>query len=235
MASGKITKPRKPLHAAEPVPKFAVATPPRIYVLAGVNGAGKSSLGGAAFREAGGDYYNPDEAARSLKAANPGLTQTAANSRAWQIGKGLLQKAIANRLDFAFETTLGANSIPALLRNAAQNGIEIHVWYAGLASPELHIARVKSRVKKGGHDIAEADIRRRFDHSRLNLIDLLPHLAALRLYDNSTDADPALGKLPEPVLVLHMERGQILNMENLKNAPGWARPIVAAALRLAPG
>lgn len=228
-----LNKPRRPLRAAEPVPRFTVVTPPRIYVLAGVNGAGKSSLGGAAFREAGGDYYNPDEAAHGLRAADSGLTQTEANSRAWQIGKGLLQKAIANRLDFAFETTLGANTIPALLRGAAQNGVQIHVWYAGLASLELHIARVKSRVKKGGHDIAEADIRRRYEHSRLNLIDLLPHLAALRLYDNSTNADPAIGKAPEPVLVLHMERGHILNMESLTNAPGWAKPIVAAALKLA--
>ena len=40
--------------------------PPRIYVLAGVNGAGKSSIGGAAFRQSGGDYYNPDEVAASL-------------------------------------------------------------------------------------------------------------------------------------------------------------------------
>ena len=59
---------------------------PRIYVLAGVNGAGKSSIGGAAFRAAGADYYNPDEAVRELKAANPALTQADANSAAWHKG-----------------------------------------------------------------------------------------------------------------------------------------------------
>jgi predicted ABC-type ATPase len=209
--------------------------PPRIYVLAGVNGAGKSSLGGAAVRELGGEYYNPDEAARSLMVGNPSLGQTEANSKAWLIGKNLLEKAIANRLDFAFESTLGANTIPALLRVAAQKGFEVHVWYAGLSSPELHIARVKSRVQKGGHDISEADIHRRYHHSRLNLIDLLPHLAALRVYDNSTDADPASGRAPVPVLVLHMERGKILNSESLPNTPDWARPIVAAALKLSLG
>jgi predicted ABC-type ATPase len=48
----------------------------RIYVIAGVNGAGKSSIGGAAFRSFGGEYYNPDEAAQELMAANPGLNQT---------------------------------------------------------------------------------------------------------------------------------------------------------------
>ena len=54
--------------------------PPRVYVLAGVNGAGKSSVGGAAIRGFGGEYFNPDEAARQILRANPGLTQTEANS-----------------------------------------------------------------------------------------------------------------------------------------------------------
>ena len=226
----KQTRPRQPGGL-----KSKAVSPPRIYVLAGVNGAGKSSLGGAAVRDLGGEYYNPDEAARSLMAANPRLGQTEANSKAWLIGKKLLEKAIAHRLDFAFESTLGANTIPALLRVAAQQAYEVHVWYAGLSSPEMHIARVKSRVQKGGHDIPEADIRRRFDHSRLNLIDLLPHLAALHVYDNSLDADPAEGRAPEPVLVLHLERGKILNAVDLPHTPDWAKPIVAAALKLCMG
>ena len=208
---------------------------PRIYVLAGVNGAGKSSIGGAAFRSFGADYYNPDEAARALMAVNSGLGQTEANAAAWQQGKRLLQQAIALRLDFAFETTLGANTIPALLAKAASLGIEIHVWYAGLSSPELHIARVRARVRKGGHDIAEADIRRRYEHSRLNLIHMLPKLTALRMYDNSEEADPASGEAPVPRLILHMEQGKIVGPAGLSRTADWAKPIVAAALRLHSG
>ena len=208
---------------------------PRIYVLAGVNGAGKSSVGGAAFRALGADYFNPDEAARSLMAADPVLPQTEANAHAWQQGKRLLERAITEGLDFAYETTLGANTMPRLLRQAAQKGIEIFVWYAGLSSAEMHIGRVKARVMKGGHDIPEADIRRRYQHSRLNLIHLLPHLTALRVYDNSTDADPAKGMTPKPVLVLHLEQGKILNAPDLPCTPDWAKPIVAAALNLSLG
>jgi predicted ABC-type ATPase len=89
---------------------------------------------------------------------------------------------------------------------------------------------VQSRVRRGGHDIPERDIRRRYEHSRLNLIHLLPRLAALRLWDNSKDADPAAGKTPAPVLVLHLERGKILNPGDLAKAPDWAKPIVAVAL-----
>jgi predicted ABC-type ATPase len=206
--------------------------PPRIYVLAGVNGAGKSSIGGVAFRATGADYYNPDEAAREFMSANRTLTQAEANSVAWRKGVELLNRAIDERKDFAFETTLGANTIPRLLAQAAGRGIEIYVWYVGLSSPELHIERVRARVHQGGHDIAAEHIRRRYDHSRLNLIDLLPRITALRVYDNSADGDPAAGKLPKPRLVLHMEKGKILNPRNLKNTPLWAKPIVAAALKL---
>jgi predicted ABC-type ATPase len=205
---------------------------PNIYVFAGVNGAGKSSIAGAAFRNNGADYYNPDEAARGLKAANPGLDQTQANSAAWHRGRELLERAIAGGLDFAFETTLGASTIPRLLTDAARQGIAVHVWYAGLATPELHIARVRARVARGGHDIPEQTIRRRFEHSRLNLIQMLPVLSALRVYDNSAEADPVAGKTPAPALVLHMERGRILNPQDLPQAPDWAKPIAAAAMKI---
>jgi predicted ABC-type ATPase len=208
---------------------------PRIYVLAGVNGAGKSSIGGAAFRQFGSDYYNPDEAARRLMTADPTLSQADANGAAWHEGVRLLRRAIDERLDYAFETTLGANTIPRLLAQAASQGVEIYVWYVGLSSPELHIERVQIRVRRGGHDIAAEHIRRRYQHSRLNLIDLLPGLTALRVYDNSADADPAVGHTPSPFLVLHMERGKILNPHDFTQTPNWAKPIVAAAFRLSLG
>ena len=196
-----------------------------------MNGAGKSSIGGAAVRAFGGEYYNPDEAAKRLMAARPGLKQAEANAAAWHQGRRLLERAIAERLDFAFETTLGGSTLSRLLAQAAEKGAEVHVLYIGLASPELHIARVKARVRAGGHGIPEADIRRRYEHSRLNLIHLLPKLASLRLYDNSAEADPAKGRVPEPVLVLHLEKGKIRNPDGLAKAPDWAKPIVAAALK----
>ena len=203
-----------------------------IYVIAGVNGAGKSSIVGEAFRQSGADYYNPDEAARLLTTANSTLTQTEANSAAWHEGVRLLRRAIDERLDFAFETTLGANTIPRLLRRAANAGIDIYVWYVGLESTELHIARVQSRVARGGHYISETDIRRRYERSRLNLIDLLPVLRALRIFDNSAEADPADGQTPKPMLVLSMEGRKIAEPNDLTHTPVWAKPIVAAALKL---
>jgi predicted ABC-type ATPase len=205
--------------------------PARIYVLAGVNGAGKSSIGGAAFRESGAEYYNPDEVARELMATRLGMTLAEANADAWQIGRTLLERAIRERLNFAFETTLGGNTIPRLLGEAAKSGIEILIWYVGLESPQLHIKRVAARVRRGGHAIPDEMIRRRYDQSRLNLVQLLPSLTALRIYDNSEEADPEVGKEPAPRLVLHLEAGRILGPEDLSQTPDWAKPIVAAALQ----
>jgi predicted ABC-type ATPase len=204
---------------------------PRVYVLAGTNGAGKSSIAGAMLLRQRVEYFNPDEAARRILAANPGTSQPQANSAAWHEGKRLLERAIAERLDFAFETTLGGRTITDLLERAAARGIEVRIWYVGLSGPELHIARVRSRVAKGGHDIPEPRIRERYDASRLNLIRLLPSLSELWVYDNSKDADPDAGVAPEPKLVLHLRHRTVVGPRDLSLTPEWAKAIVAAAMK----
>ncbi len=209
---------------------------PQIFVLAGTNGAGKSSVGGATIRARGGQYFNPDEAAARIRQAQPHLSATQANSAAWHEGRRLLQQAIAQRLDYNFETTLGGKTFSRLLTEAAEAGFQVRIWYVGLASPEQHLARIRSRVRHGGHDIPELDVRRRFDQSRLQLIALLPHLAELRVYDNSDDASPQAGQAPRPRLVLHWLQGGIVRMpataDDLRATPDWAKPLVAAATKL---
>jgi hypothetical protein len=59
----------------------------------------------------------------------------------------------------------------------------------------------------------------------------MPILTALRVYDNSDHAEPEAGEPPLPRLVLHLEEGRILGPEDLSKTPGWAKPIVAAALQ----
>jgi predicted ABC-type ATPase len=203
----------------------------RVYVLAGTNGAGKSSIAGAMLLRQRVEYFNPDEAARRILAANPGISQTRANGAAWHEGKRLLERAIAERLDFVFETTLGGRTITGLLERAASLGIEVRMWYVGLSSPEHHIARVRARVAKGGHDIPESRIRERYHASRLNLIRLLPSLSELWVYDNSEEADPDAGMAPEPKLVVHIRRGAIVGPRDLSRTPDWAKAIVAAAMK----
>ncbi|MCC5790649.1 MAG: ZTL protein [Opitutales bacterium] len=203
-----------------------------ITVLAGVNGAGKSSIAGE-FAEMETDfYYNPDTIARKILALHPAITPALANGHAWQIGKSLLEKAIEEGKDYRFETTLGGRTIPRLLLDAARCGHRLNLWFCGLESPDLHLRRVRARVAGGGHDIPEEKIRERWDGSRRNLIRLLPVIHHLRVYDNSAEADPAQGKAPKPVLLLEMKNRKITAPADLSGAPEWAQAIIAAAIKV---
>ena len=207
-----------------------------ILAIGGVNGAGKSSVVGEVLRDFGKSYYNPDEVARRLR-TEKGMSENDANGAAWQKGKDLLEEAIRNRADFAFESTLGANTIPRLLREAAEAGIEVKIWFVGLSSPEQHLARVRARVEAGGHDIPEEKIRERWEASRRNIINLLPYLTELRVFDNSAERDPVTGAIPAPKELLHWQRGKITAPAptDLASTAEWARPIVARALELNAG
>ena len=202
--------------------------PARITVLAGVNGSGKSSLMGELLLEKGVNYYNSDVFTRQLVKLDPSLSHEQANSTAWTFGRDQLQSAITRQASYAFETTLGANTIPRLIKAAAQAGMEVALWYCGLKSPELNIQRVAARVAKGGHDIPQEKIRTRWISSRENLIQLLPFLAEVKVFDNSIEATAETGFAPSPVLLLHVKGGQILH--RVTEPPDWAKPIIAAAL-----
>jgi len=206
---------------------------PSIYVLAGVNGSGKSSVGGSMLKVHNLGWFNPDTAARKIRETYPYMSHAAANSTAWAYGKNQLQRAIRRRESYSLETTLGGNTIANLLIDAADNGYQLKIWYVGLASVELCLQRVEQRVSRGGHDIPEAAIRHRWNASRRNLIRMLPKLHILELIDNSHQADPVKGLMPKPKIILRFREGRIMNPDQLSYSPEWAQPIVAAAVKLA--
>jgi predicted ABC-type ATPase len=206
------------------------APKPTITVIAGTNGAGKSSILGEYLRQHGGEYFNPDEVARTLLQNDPRLSQEDANGLAWSAGKDLLETAIEKSQDYTFETTLGGNTIKRLLQEAATRGHRLVIWYVGLNSPETHIRRVEARVKSGGHGIPETKIRERFTRSLENLIDLLPLIHELRVFDNSQNANLAEGEPPQPQSLLHIRDGKVLESVELTDVPNWAKPLFAACL-----
>lgn len=205
---------------------------PFILALAGVNGAGKSSVLSALLADEGLDWYNPDRyAAELVRELGMGLAE--ANGRAWHYGKSLLERAIATRSNHAFETTLGGETMTRLLREASTTH-DVLMLYCGLSSPELHIERVAQRVAHQGHPIPEAKIRERWTASRANLVQLLPVLSRLQVFDNSRSVAPGKA-IPDPALVLELEGGCLtypdVTHEALAAVPAWARPIVEAAIR----
>lgn len=189
-------------------------------------------MGGDYLRRRGFAWFNPDDYARDLMTATA-CTQLDANAQAWQEGMRRLQLAIDNGRNHAFEITLGGNSIPARLLDAAASHYLL-MWYCGLDSPERHLARVRARVARGGHDIPEQKIRERYTSSLMNLISLMPHLVELMVYDNSVDA--LIGQpMPNPRLLLQMENGQITSRtdaDTLRSIPDWAKPVMETALRM---
>lgn len=201
-----------------------------LYVLAGVNGGGKSSLGGRVLREAGVDWFNPDDWSRALQAA--GRARASADGDAWQEGQRRLRSALAVGESFAFETTLGGRSVTASLIEAASTH-DVLIWYVGLESPERHIERVALRVSRGGHSIPEHRIRERYLSSMANLVRLVPHVQAIQVFDNSVTVAEG-GALRPPALVASIVDGRLRwpNVEGLSDVPRWAVPVVEAGLRL---
>ena len=231
MAGKRLAGPAKSQRpkATLPVAPRSMAARPVLLVLAGVNGAGKSSIGGnVMLRRAGLPWFNPDTYTRLL--VQGGLPLAQANALAWQHGVDLLDQAVAAGHSHAFETTLGGATMTQRIA-AASSTHDVLMWFCGLASPEQHISRVAMRVAAGGHAIPDAKIRERWVQAPLHLIELLPYLSELRVFDNSADAatDQAV---EDPRPVLHLLSGTVqfpLALADLEQTPAWAKPIVKAA------
>lgn len=198
-----------------------------ITVIAGINGAGKSSIAGASVRSAGGDYFNPDEVARRLMDVDHTLALTEANALAWKMGFEQLSRAIEEDLDYTFETTLGGDSICQLLHEAIDRGREVRIFFCGLSSPELHIERVAARVARGGHDIPEAKIRERWTGAIHNMLGLIPRCAGVRVFDNSEPSDRGG---PWPVCLFSLV-GNSFDSLPIEPMPEWAKPLASAAIK----
>jgi predicted ABC-type ATPase len=204
--------------------------PGRILVAAGTNGAGKSSIVGEFLAANGGAYFNPDLVAREL--IQKGVPTDQANAGAWKLGFNALQRAISNSQDFSFETTLGGRTIARELHRAIKAGLKVYLWYVGLASPELHIARVSARVGRGGHGIPEAKIRERYPKSLANLVSFIGAAADVHVFDNSVESADGL---PQAKRVFRMRGRRIIepDLETLMiETPNWAKPLIAAAVKV---
>lgn len=184
-------------------------------------------MGGALLREEGLDWFNPDELTRQLKA--DGLSPGDANAQAWQTRKRLLEEAIAQGRNHAFETTLGGNTITHLLRQACASH-DVIIWYIGLESVELNLERIRERVKRGGHDIPPHKVVERYEKSPLNLIRLLKDAARIEIHDNSASV-AAGGAVTGTRLLAVIERGELVEprgVNELADLPGWVQPIIGA-------
>jgi len=144
-----------------------------------------------------------------------------------------LRAAIDQARSFTFETTLGGDSIIAELQRGLKLGREVHVLYVGLSSVDLHIDRVRARVARGGHDVPVAKIRERYSKSLANLITLIGAASTVQVFDNSVETADGV---PGARLVFRMRGRKIVEPSRsrlLSTCPEWAKPLAAAAIRVA--
>lgn len=141
-----------------------------LYVIAGCNGAGKTTASYTILPEILNcdEFVNADEIAKGLSPFRP-------EKASIQAGRLMLQRIkslIKNGQDFAFETTLATKSYKNLISDAQANGYSVTLIFFYLNSQDLAVKRVETRVKEGGHDIPEKVIRRRYENGLKNFFNI---------------------------------------------------------------
>jgi predicted ABC-type ATPase len=143
---------------------------PKLYVISGCNGAGKTTASYTVLPEMLGcqEFVNADEIAKGLSPFNP-------ESVAIDAGRLMLfriREHINHCVDFAFETTLATRTYANLIKKAQKQGYYATLVYFWLNSHDLAFSRVASRVASGGHNIDEEIIKRRYYSGISNLFNL---------------------------------------------------------------
>jgi len=164
---------------------------PKLYIIAGPNGAGKTTFA----REFLPHYADCKQFVNADFIAG-GLAPFSPETAALRAGRLLLEqiRLLADkRSDFGFETTLSGVTYVSLLRRLKAEGYAIHVFFLWLPDVKIALARIADRVRRGGHDIPEEVVRRRFHKGLQNLFRLYRTLLdSWTIFDNS-------GVLPHPI------------------------------------
>lgn len=166
---------------------------PNLYIIAGPNGAGKTTASYTLLPEMLGcvNFVNADEIARGLSPFSPQLVDV----QAARIMLLRIDELLAQKVDFAIETTLATRSYVQLINRAQAIGYKVHLLFFCLESPEQAIQRVAQRVSNGGHDIPEDVIRRRFTRGLDNLIHLyLPICDGAMVFNNVKTPAQLIGR-----------------------------------------
>lgn len=156
----------------------------KIYLIAGVNGCGKSTLYTRAnIKEILKETVriNTDEIVRNFGDWRNVADQTKAS----RIAINLRNDCFENGKSFNEETTLCGKTIIKQLDKAKNLGYETHLFYVGVNSPEIAKKRIEYRVSKGGHFIADDVVEKRYYESIENLEKNMYKFDYIRIYDNT--------------------------------------------------
>jgi predicted ABC-type ATPase len=143
---------------------------PNLYIIAGCNGAGKTTASFTILPEIlkVKEFVNADSIAAGLSPFN-------VESVAFEAGRIMLERInllMQEKEDFAFETTLSTRSYVSLIKKARINKYKINLLYFWLISPDFAKQRVAKRVSQGGHNIPDDIVERRYYRGIGNLLNL---------------------------------------------------------------
>ena len=176
-------------------------------IVAGVNGAGKSSLTGVLRTEI-----------TSLgKIVDVDKIIVKCGGNVMEGGKKsieLIDECLEKEICFTQETTLSGHRILATIKRAIEKGYYIRLYYVGLNTVEESLVRIENRVKKGGHNIPDTDVKRRFNKRFEDLVAVLQYCDEATFYDNENGF----------VAVAEYKNGEILQIGSSR--PKWLEELM---------
>jgi len=148
---------------------------PRLIVIGGPNGAGKTTFAREYLAHEGDclRFLNTDEIARGLSPLDVSLSQ----QHAGRLLVKEVHRLIEAKESFALESTLSGKAQANWIEAASASGFTIELHYLWLPSAEASLQRVMQRIRQGGHDVPESDIRRRFPRTITHFYELYRPLA----------------------------------------------------------
>ena len=166
---------------------------PNLYIIAGCNGAGKTTASYTVLLELFKckEFVNADSIAAGLSPFNP-------ESVALEAGRIMLQRInvlLSESVDFAIETTLSTRSYVSFIKKAKELDYDVTLLYFWLSSPEMAMDRVATRVRKGGHHIPNEIVIRRYYRGIYNLFNLyIPICNNWIVFDNRKTASALVAR-----------------------------------------
>jgi len=185
----------------------------QLWLLAGGNGAGKSTFYDKNLASKGIQFVNADQISKNIYADKDEKSSYKAATIAEKIREDLLEQGIT----FCYETVFSHESKIDFVNEAVSLDYEVVLVYIHLEDPKLNEARVHQRITEGGHAVPIEKIYSRIPRTIKHVAEILPIVSEARLLDNSYHSDPFK-------TIAIVKEGRLIS--KVDSLPDWAKDIL---------